>query len=128
MRSTGRLSSSTKQTTPDTVVRGSIGASVPPPTQPKSQMHLSRMSKPGTMAIDPATRALCDSNYLWLTALNVAYALVRFLQIVRGRAGRGHKSESPTQEMLRDVPFVLNLVVWVIVVVAIVYQLRPGAQ
>jgi len=30
--------------------------------------------------------------------------------------------------MLRDVPFVLNLVVWVIVVVAIVYQLRPGAQ
>ena len=78
--------------------------------------------------LDPATRALFDSNYLWLTAPNVAYGIVRFLQIVNGRAGRGQRSESPTQEMLRDVPFVLNLVVWVIVVVAIVYQLRPGAQ
>ena len=47
--------------------------------------------------------------------------------LVNGKAGRGLKAESPTQEMLRDVPFVLNLVVWVIVVVAIVYQLRPGA-
>jgi hypothetical protein len=28
--------------------------------------------------------------------------------------------------MLRDVPFVLNLVVWAIIVVAIVYQLRPS--
>jgi hypothetical protein len=29
--------------------------------------------------------------------------------------------------MLRDVPFVLNLVLWVIVVVAIVYRLKPSA-
>jgi hypothetical protein len=29
--------------------------------------------------------------------------------------------------MLRDVPFVLNLVAWVVVVVAIVYRLRPSA-
>jgi hypothetical protein len=29
--------------------------------------------------------------------------------------------------MLRDVPFVLNLMLWVAVVVAIVYQLRPNA-
>ena len=29
--------------------------------------------------------------------------------------------------MLRDVPFVLNLVLWVIVVVAIVYRLRPSS-
>lgn len=29
--------------------------------------------------------------------------------------------------MLSDVPFVLNLVAWVIVVVAIVYRLRPSA-
>ena len=43
-----------------------------------------------------------------------------------GRAGRGKKSESPTQEMLSDVPFVLNLVAWVVVVIAIVYRLRPG--
>ena len=55
------------------------------------------------------------------------FALARFLMLVNGRAGRGLHAESPTQEMLRDVPFVLNLVVWVVVVVAIVYQLRPGA-
>jgi hypothetical protein len=36
------------------------------------------------------------------------------------------KSESPTQGMLRDVPFVVNLGLWVIVVVAIVYRLRPN--
>jgi len=44
---------------------------------------------------------------------------------VAGRAGRGLRAESPTQEMLRDVPFVLNLVAYGVVVVAIVYQLRP---
>jgi hypothetical protein len=28
--------------------------------------------------------------------------------------------------MLRDTPFVLNLVLWVVVVVAVVYRLKPG--
>jgi hypothetical protein len=28
--------------------------------------------------------------------------------------------------MLRDVPLVLNLIVWVVIVVAIVYRLRPS--
>jgi len=54
------------------------------------------------------------------------FGILRFLMLVSGRAGSGLKSESPTQEMLSDVPFVLNLVLWVIVVVAIVYRLRPG--
>jgi decaprenyl-phosphate phosphoribosyltransferase len=77
--------------------------------------------------LDPLTRAEFNTNYLWLTAPNVAFGILRFLQLVSGRAGRGLKAESPTQEMLRDVPFVLNLVVWMVVVVAIVYQLRPNA-
>ena len=55
------------------------------------------------------------------------FGILRFLFLVSGRAGRGLKAESPTQEMLRDVPFVLNLMLWVIVVVAIVYRLRPSA-
>jgi 4-hydroxybenzoate polyprenyltransferase len=75
----------------------------------------------------PSTRAMFNSNYLWLTAPFVAFGIARFLQLVNGKAGRGLKAESPTQEMLRDVPFVLNLVLWVVVVVAIVYQLRPSA-
>jgi decaprenyl-phosphate phosphoribosyltransferase len=77
--------------------------------------------------IDPATRAMFGSSYLWLTAPFTVFGIVRFLMLVNGRAGRGLRAESPTQEMLRDVPFVLNLVLWVIVVVAIVYKLRPGA-
>jgi 4-hydroxybenzoate polyprenyltransferase len=76
--------------------------------------------------LDPVTRAFFNSNYLWLTAPFVAFAILRFQLIVSGRAGRGLKAESPTQEMLRDVPLVLSVVVWVAVVVAIVYQLRPN--
>jgi 4-hydroxybenzoate polyprenyltransferase len=78
--------------------------------------------------IDPYTRAMFHSDYLWLTAPFTVFGIARFLQLVNGRAGRGLKAESPTQEMLRDVPFVLNLVLWVVVVVAIVYQLRPSAS
>lgn len=76
--------------------------------------------------LDPATRAFFHSGYLWLTAPFTCFGIWRFLRLVSGRAGRGLRAESPTQEMLRDVPFVLNLVAWVIVVVAIVYQLRPS--
>jgi decaprenyl-phosphate phosphoribosyltransferase len=75
---------------------------------------------------DPTTREFFHSDYLWLTAPCVAFGILRFLFLVSGRAGRGLKAESPTQEMLRDVPFVLNLVAWVVVIVAIVYRLRPS--
>jgi 4-hydroxybenzoate polyprenyltransferase len=76
--------------------------------------------------LDPATRAFFNSNYLWLTAPFTAFGIARFLLLVSGGAGRGVRAESPTQEMLRDVPFVLNLVLWIAVVVAVVYQLRPN--
>jgi decaprenyl-phosphate phosphoribosyltransferase len=75
---------------------------------------------------DKDTETFFQSKYLWLTAPFTVFGIVRFLFLVSGRAGRGLKAESPTQEMLRDVPFVLNLVLWGIVVVAIVYRLRPG--
>lgn len=76
--------------------------------------------------LDASTEAFFQSKSLWLTAPFTVFGIVRFLFLVSGRAGRGLKAESPTQEMLRDVPFVLNLVLWGIVVVAIVYRLRPG--
>jgi decaprenyl-phosphate phosphoribosyltransferase len=77
--------------------------------------------------LDPATREAFHSNFLWLTAPFTIFGILRFLFLVSGRAGRGLKAESPTQEMLSDVTFVMNLVLWVVVVVAIVYRLRPGA-
>jgi 4-hydroxybenzoate polyprenyltransferase len=76
--------------------------------------------------LDPTTREFFHTGWLWLTAPFVVIALGRFLMLVSGHAGRGLRAESPTQEMLRDVPFVLNLVAWVIVVVAVVYRLRPA--
>jgi len=76
--------------------------------------------------LDGATQMFFNSSYLWLTAPFTVFGIVRFLFLVSGRAGRGLKAESPTQEMLRDVPFVLNLVLWVVVILAIVYRLRPS--
>jgi decaprenyl-phosphate phosphoribosyltransferase len=76
--------------------------------------------------LDPTTRAYFNSDYLWLTAPFVLFGIVRFMRLVTGRAGRGLKAESPTQEMLRDVPFVLNLVLWGLVLLVIIYKLRPA--
>jgi decaprenyl-phosphate phosphoribosyltransferase len=76
--------------------------------------------------LDGDTRLRFQSDYLWLTAPFTLFGIVRFLLLVSGRAGRGLRAESPTQEMLRDVPFVLNLMIWFVVVVAIVYRLRPA--
>jgi hypothetical protein len=75
--------------------------------------------------LDPSTRAFFKSDYLWMTAPFTIVGIARFLLLVSGRAGRGLRAESPTQEMLRDVPLVLTLIAWVVVIVAIVYRLRP---
>jgi len=73
--------------------------------------------------IDPATRQMFHSNWLWLTAPNPVFGVLRFVFLVRTRP----KAESPTQEMLRDAPFMINLFIWIAIVVAIVYKLRPSA-
>jgi 4-hydroxybenzoate polyprenyltransferase len=56
----------------------------------------------------------------WLTVIHPVFGVIRFVQLVMGRP----KAESPTQEMLRDVPFVLNIVLWMIEVIAILYHVR----
>jgi 4-hydroxybenzoate polyprenyltransferase len=76
--------------------------------------------------LDPTTRDFFHTGWLWLTAPFTVFGIGRFLMLVSGRAGRGLRAESPTQEMLRDVPFMLNLVGWVVVVIAIIYRLRPA--
>jgi decaprenyl-phosphate phosphoribosyltransferase len=72
--------------------------------------------------IDPATRQMFHSDWLWITAANPIFGVVRFLQLMRSR----HRAESPTQEMLRDTPFVLNVVVWVVLVFVLVYKPQPS--
>jgi decaprenyl-phosphate phosphoribosyltransferase len=73
--------------------------------------------------LDKDTRAFFRTDQLWMTTPSVLIGIWRFVQIVRGNP----KSESPTQEMLRDGLFVLNLLAWAIVVVVIVYRIRPTA-
>jgi decaprenyl-phosphate phosphoribosyltransferase len=74
--------------------------------------------------VAPQTQAFFHSDKLWLSTGFTIFGMFRFLQLVRSRP----KAESPTQEMLRDVPFILILVFWVLWVVVIVYQLRPTVQ
>jgi 4-hydroxybenzoate polyprenyltransferase len=76
--------------------------------------------------LDKDTEAFFRSDKLWLTAPFTVFGIIRFLFLVSGRAGAGRKAESPTQELLSDVPSVLNVVVWLIIVFAIVYGLRPS--
>ncbi len=72
--------------------------------------------------LDAHTEAFFQSQYLWLTTIHPLFGVARFTQLVVSRT----RSESPTQEMLRDVPFMLNLVCWAAECVVIVYRLRPS--
>src|SRR6185436_7223384 len=72
--------------------------------------------------IDPHTRAFFRTDWLWPSAAFVVLGVTRFLFIVRHRP----KAESPTQEMLKDGPFVMIVLGWVILVMLVVYRLRPS--
>jgi decaprenyl-phosphate phosphoribosyltransferase len=74
--------------------------------------------------LDAQTRAFFQSDWLWMTTAFTLLGMARFLQLVT----TSPKAESPTQEMLRDVPFILVLVGWVAVVITIVYRLKPGVD
>jgi decaprenyl-phosphate phosphoribosyltransferase len=72
--------------------------------------------------LDRHTREFFHTDWLWTSSLFVVLGVWRFLFLVRSRP----KAESPTQEMLRDGPFVGIMMGWVAVMVWVVYQLKPG--
>jgi len=72
--------------------------------------------------LDHDTQRFFQNPWLWATTIHPIFGVVRFLQLVGNRP----KAESPTQEILRDVPFVVNVIIWVVEVVFIVYRLRPS--
>ena len=72
--------------------------------------------------LDPETMAFFHSQRLWWTSIFVLLALWRFMVLVRTRPA----AESPTQEMLRDGPFVAVLFSWVVAVLGLVYHLGPS--
>ena len=71
---------------------------------------------------DPETASYFRSNRLWWTSVFVGLGVWRFMVLVRSRP----KAESPTQEMLRDGPFVAIAFSWMVVVLWLVYNLEPG--
>ena len=72
--------------------------------------------------LDPETMSFFHSRRLWWTSVFVLLALWRFMVLVRTRPA----AESPTQEMLRDGPFVAVLFSWVVLVLWLVYNFGPG--
>jgi 4-hydroxybenzoate polyprenyltransferase len=69
------------------------------------------------------TRRFFATDHLVFTSPFVAFGVGRFLWLVARRP----EAESPTSEMLRDRPFRINLVLWVVVVTALIYGLPPVA-
>jgi 4-hydroxybenzoate polyprenyltransferase len=73
--------------------------------------------------IDDHTVEYFKTDHLWATTAFVVLGVWRFLYIVRKRPD----AESPTQEMLKDGPFVGIVMGWAVVMVWFVYNLRPGS-
>lgn len=83
-------------------------------------LFVTALATVGTYAIytlDPSTRAAFGTDYLVVTTAMPLFGVLRFLHLVRRR----HSAESPTEDMLRDKPFLANLVMWVIAVLVVIY-------
>lgn len=74
--------------------------------------------------LDPTTAAFFHTRYLWLTTPFVLVGMGMFIQLVRDEK----RLESPTDSMIRNVPFVLNLVAYAATIIMVVYRLRPSGQ
>ncbi|HAA57971.1 MAG TPA: decaprenyl-phosphate phosphoribosyltransferase [Myxococcales bacterium] len=73
--------------------------------------------------LDPETLRKFKTPFLIYTIPFIVFAILRFLQLIQ----RGVKTESPTQELLRDIPSLLNVVLWVVAVIYIIY-FQPGHE
>lgn len=69
--------------------------------------------------IAPHTRQFFGTDRLLYTTPFAAFGVVRFLLLVSNRA----TADSPTDEMLRDIPFMANLLLWSVAIVLIIYVL-----
>lgn len=68
--------------------------------------------------LSPATRATFDTSYLVLTTPFPIFGLYRFTRLVM----HPHRKSSPTDEMLRDVPFLVTLFSYGVAVLLILYH------
>jgi 4-hydroxybenzoate polyprenyltransferase len=72
--------------------------------------------------LDSRTRAFFQTDWLWVSTGFVVLGVLRFVHLVRSRP----RAESPTQEMLRDGAFVGIVLSWAMLVMWVVYNLRPS--
>ncbi|HMR06644.1 MAG TPA: decaprenyl-phosphate phosphoribosyltransferase, partial [Polyangiaceae bacterium] len=72
--------------------------------------------------LDAQTKEFFKTEWLWPSTAFVMLGVWRFVHLIRARP----KSESPTQEMLKDGPFVGIVLMWVVLVMWVVYHLRPS--
>lgn len=70
-----------------------------------------------TYTVDPHTIEAFGTANLWVTTLNALFGFARFIFLVRRR----DNAESPTDAMLRDWPFLLNLAAWAVEIVVLLY-------
>ncbi|MCB9612979.1 MAG: decaprenyl-phosphate phosphoribosyltransferase [Sandaracinus sp.] len=83
-------------------------------------LQLTALATTGTYVVytlDPDTRAFFGTDYLAATIVFTEFGVLRFLDLVRNKSD----ADSPTEQMLKDWPFLLNLVFWAIAVVTVLY-------
>lgn len=78
---------------------------------------LATVSTYAAYTLEPSTRAAFHTDRLVWTTPFTLIGVLRFLFLVRGSAN----AESPTEEMLRDIPFLANLAVWTAAIFFLIY-------
>lgn len=82
-------------------------------------LQLTALATTGTYVVytlDPSVREFFGTDYLAATIVFTEFGVIRFMDLVK--AGN---SESPTEQMLKDWPFLLNLALWAVAVVLVIY-------
>jgi len=74
----------------------------------------------GLYTISPHTKQFFGTDSLLYTTPFAAFGVIRFLLL----SARKTRDDSPTDAMLRDIPFMANLVAWAISVFLVIYVLR----
>ena len=90
------------------------------PTTLTVLLQLTALATTGTYVVytlDPGTRAFFGTDYLAATIVFTEFGVIRFMDLVRNHAD----ADSPTEQMLKDWPFLLNLVLWAVAVVVVIY-------
>ena len=67
--------------------------------------------------LDPATAQHFGTTRLIFSVPFTLFGVLRFLRLVSNRGD----ADSPTEQMLRDIPFLVNLALWAVAVTAILY-------